>query len=61
MSRSRRFWTWLTAGGGTAVLPFVDWRAQLLIAGTVCGISIYAIATMPAVRVRLAQLAGLSE
>lgn len=61
VSRSRRFWTWLTAGGSSVVLPFVDWRAQLLIAGTVCGISIYAITTMPAVRTRLAQLAGLSE
>lgn len=61
VSRSARFWTWLTTGGGAAVLPFVDWRAQILIATVVSGIAIYAIVTMPAVRVRLAQLLGISE
>lgn len=53
VSRSKRFWTWLTTGGGTAVLPFVDWRVQALIVIVVVGFAIYAIATMPAVRSRL--------
>lgn len=61
VTRSTRFWTWLTTGGGTALLPFVDWRVQILIAATVCSLAIYAIATMPAVRLRLAQLVGISE
>lgn len=30
LSHSKRFWTWISTGGGTAVLPFVDWRIQLL-------------------------------
>lgn len=28
-------WTWLTTGGGTALLPFVDWRVQILLSVTV--------------------------
>lgn len=53
LSRSKRFWTWLTTGGGTAVLPFVDWRVQALIVVVVVGFAIYAIATMPALRRKL--------
>lgn len=53
LSRSKRFWTWLTTGGGTAVLPFVDWRVQALIVIAVVAIAIYAIATMPALRRKL--------
>ncbi len=53
VTSSKRFWTWLTTGGGTAVLPFVDWRVQFLIVLVVVGFAIYAIATMPAVRKKL--------
>ncbi len=47
---TKRFWTWASTGGGTAILPFVDWRAQLLIIVVVVAFAIYAIATMPQVR-----------
>lgn len=57
LSHSKRFWTWLTTGGGTAALPFVDWRVQLLIAAFICLIAAYAIFTMPAFRSKL----GLSN
>lgn len=53
VSHSKRFWTWLTTGGGTALVPFVDWRVQFLIVVVVVGFAIYAIATMPAVRRKL--------
>lgn len=53
ISHSKRFWTWLTTGGGTALMPFVDWRVQFLIVTVVAGLAIYAIATMPAVRQKL--------
>jgi muramidase (phage lysozyme) len=53
LSRSTRFWTWLTTGGGTAMIPFVDWRVQILIVALVGGLAIYAIATMPAFRKKL--------
>ena len=53
LSHSKRFWTWLTTGGGTAALPFVDWRVQFLIVLVVVGFAIYAIATMPGVRKKL--------
>lgn len=53
VSHSKRFWTWLTTGGGTALLPFVDWRVQFLIVIVVVGFAVYAIATMPAVRKKL--------
>lgn len=53
LSHSKRFWTWLSTGGGTALLPFVDWRVQFLIVLVVVGFAIYAIATMPAVRKKL--------
>lgn len=53
LSHSKRFWTWLSTGGGTALLPFVDWRVQFLIVLVVVGFAIYAIATMPAIRKKL--------
>lgn len=53
LSHSKRFWTWLSTGGGTALLPFVDWRVQALIVVVVVGFAIYAIATMPSVRKKL--------
>ena len=60
LSRSKRLWTWLTTGGGTAVLPFVDWRVQVLIAGAIVAIAIYAIVAMPKVRARLGGLLGIA-
>lgn len=50
LSISKRFWTWLMAGGGTTLLPYVDWRVQILIVVVVVAAAIYAIATMPEVR-----------
>lgn len=56
VAKSGRFWTWITTGGGTAMLPMVDWRVQVVIAVAVLGIAIYAIATMPAVRRRIGDM-----
>lgn len=61
LSVSKRLWTWLTAGGGTAVLPYVDWRLQMMIGGAIIALAIYGIATMPEWRVALRGLFGKSE
>lgn len=47
---TKRFWTWASTGGGAAMLPLVDWRAQLLIIAVIVAFAVYAIATMPQVR-----------
>lgn len=56
VTKSGRFWTWITTGGGTALLPMVDWRVQIAIVVVVVGVAIYAITTMPAVRKRLGDM-----
>lgn len=56
VSKSGRFWQWITAGGGTAILPMVDWRVQVVIAVAIVGVAIYAIATMPALRKRIGDM-----
>jgi peptidoglycan hydrolase-like protein with peptidoglycan-binding domain len=56
VAKSGRFWTWITTGGGTALLPMVDWRVQVVIAAAVVGVAIYAIATMPQVRKRIGDM-----
>lgn len=53
LSHSTRLWTWLTTGGGTALLPWVDWRVQMLLVVLIVGLAVYAIVTMPAVRRKL--------
>jgi muramidase (phage lysozyme) len=61
LSVSKRLWTWLSAGGGTAILPYVDWRLQLMIGGAIIALAVYGIATMPEWRVALRGLFGKSE
>lgn len=51
--KSSRFWTWITTGGGTAILPMVDWRVQIVIVVAIIGIAIYAIVRIPDVRKRI--------
>lgn len=45
-----RIATWLTSGAAAGVLPFVHWGTQLLLAGAVIALAVYAIFTVPAVR-----------
>jgi len=56
VSKSGRFWQWITAGGGTAILPMVDWRVQVVIAVAVVAVAIYAITTIPAFRKRIGDI-----
>ncbi|AFL52831.1 muramidase (phage lysozyme) [Sinorhizobium fredii] len=60
VARSGRFWTWLLTAGGTIItalkelnLVALDWRVQLAILMTIVGFAIYAISSMPAVRVAI--------
>lgn len=56
ISKSSRFWTWVTSGGGTALMPFVDWRVQMLIAAVIVIVAGYAIFTMPQAKAKLEKL-----
>lgn len=60
VSRSGRFWTWLTSGGVAVLtglkelnLVALDWRVQLALLAIIVAAASYAIGTMPAVRRRL--------
>lgn len=50
--KSKRFWTWVGAGGGINLVGFgnLHWGAQLAIIVAVTGFAVYAIAAMPQVR-----------
>lgn len=48
-----RIFTWITSGGGAAVLPFVHWSTQLFISGAIVALAVYAIITIPAVREKI--------
>lgn len=57
VSKSGRFWTWLTSGGVAVLtglkelnLVALDWRVQMALLAIVVGAAAYAIGTMPAVR-----------
>ena len=52
VSKSSRLWSWLTAGGGSAALPFVDWKVQIIIVVGIIALAAYAIFTMPTVRAK---------
>ena len=47
VSKSSRLWSWLTAGGGSVALPFVDWKVQLIIVAGIIALAAYAIFTIP--------------
>ena len=52
VSKSSRLWSWLTAGGGSVALPFVDWKVQIIIVIGIIALAAYAIFTMPTVRAK---------
>lgn len=56
ISKSSRFWTWFGSGGGAAVMPFVDWKVQLVIVAAIILVAGYAIITMPQARAKLEKL-----
>lgn len=56
LAKSSRFWTWVSSGGGTALMPFVDWRVQLVLAAAIILIAGYAILTMPQAKAKLEKL-----
>ncbi|MBC8718842.1 glycoside hydrolase family 19 protein [Ochrobactrum sp. Marseille-Q0166] len=56
VSKSSRFWTWFSTGGGAAVMPFVDWKVQLVIVAAIILIAAYAIFTMPQAKAKLEKL-----
>lgn len=56
VSKSKRFWTWISSGGGTVALPFVDWRVQMAIVIWVLLVATYSIYSMPAVKLKIAKL-----
>jgi hypothetical protein len=56
IGKSSRFWTWITSGGSTALMPFVDWRVQLALAAAIILIAGYAIFTMPQAKAKLEKL-----
>ena len=52
VSKSSRLWSWVTAGGGTAAMPFVDWKVQMVIVAAIIILAAYAIFTMPKIRAK---------
>jgi hypothetical protein len=56
LAKSSRFWTWFGSGGGAAIMPFVDWKVQMLIVGSILLAAGYAIITMPQARAKLEQM-----
>ena len=52
VSKSSRLWSWITAGGGSVALPFVDWKVQMVIVAGIIALIAYAIFTMPTVRAK---------
>lgn len=52
LSKSSRLWSWVTAGGGTAAMPFVDWKVQMVIVAAIIFLAAYAIFTMPKIRAK---------
>ncbi|MFK0639809.1 MULTISPECIES: hypothetical protein [unclassified Ochrobactrum] len=56
ISKSSRFWTWFGSGGGAAIMPFVDWKVQLVIVAAIIIVAGYAIFTMPQARAKLEKL-----
>jgi peptidoglycan hydrolase-like protein with peptidoglycan-binding domain len=56
ITKSGRFWRWLTTGGAAAILPFgesIDWRVQITLIILIVGVSIYAIVKLPQIRKRI--------
>ena len=44
--KTKRFWTWFTGSGASAVMPFVDWRVQMVLVVFVLCLATYSILTM---------------
>ncbi|WP_247997259.1 hypothetical protein [Brucella tritici] len=56
ISKSSRFWTWISSGSAGALMPFVDWRVQMALVVFLLGLAAYAIFTMPQARAKLEKL-----
>ncbi len=56
ISKSSRFWSWIGSGGAGAAIPFVDWRAQMVLVVFVLALTAYAIFTMPQAKAKLEKL-----
>ena len=51
--KTKRFWTWLSGSGASAVMPFVDWRVQMALLLFVLCLATYSILTMQQARKKL--------
>ncbi len=56
LSKSSRFWTWISSGSAGAAIPFVDWRVQMVLVVFLLALAGYAIFTMPQARAKLEKL-----
>ncbi|WP_343314413.1 glycoside hydrolase family 19 protein [Brucella sp. BE17] len=56
ISKSSRFWTWMSSGSAGAAIPFVDWRVQMVLVVFLLALTFYAIFTMPQARAKLEKL-----
>lgn len=56
LSKSSRLWTWISSGGAGALMPFVDWRVQMVLVAFVIALAAYAIFTMPQAKAKLEKL-----
>jgi len=56
LSKSSRFWTWISSGSAGAAIPFVDWRVQMVLVVFLLVLAGYAIFTMPQARAKLEKL-----
>ena len=52
VSKSSRLWSWITAGGVSVALPFVDWKVQIIIVTGIIALAAYAIFTTFTVRAK---------
>ncbi|MGU3577109.1 hypothetical protein ACLBWZ_16460 [Brucellaceae bacterium C25G] len=51
--KTKRFWTWISGSGASAVMPFVDWRVQMALLVFVLCLATYSILTMQQARKKL--------
>lgn len=52
VGKSKRFYLWITQGGLTGLMPFVDWKIQALLVLIGVAIVTYSIYSMPAIKLK---------